>query len=175
MNEVAETAADAPLTAVKATTGLTEVGDGAELAVDGAGGVPAGVEVVAGPLGGILVLEPRVHVADQVVVVVVAHDKLLDLAVPAHLAPDIFVECVEVVLELRRVHPVLGVERRVLVQVRHEDGLRVRGLHVLSAAAVAVPTRAYLVVEGAVDFVLLGAENGCEIIGHVFFFVFFFW
>lgn len=151
MDEVAEAAADAALATVKAAAGLAEVGDGAELAVDGAGGVPARVEVVAGALGRLLVLEAGVDVADEVVVVVVADDELLDLAVLAHLAPDVLVEGVEVVLQLRRVHAVLGVEGRVLVQVRHEDRLAVRGLDVLARAPVAVAAGADLVVEGAVD------------------------
>ena len=41
-------------------------------------------------------------------------------------------------LQLRRVHPVLGVVGRVLVQVGHEDGLAVGGLDVFSRAAVAM-------------------------------------
>ncbi len=166
MDEVAEAATDAALAAVKPAAGLSKVGDGAQLAVDGPGGVPAAVEGVAGLLRAVLVLEAGVDVADQVVVVVVAHDELLDLAVLAHLAPDVLVEGVEVVLQLRRVHAVLGVERRVLVQVRHEDRLRVRRLDVLPAAPIAVAARANLVVKGAVDLVLLGAEDGGEEVCH---------
>ena len=64
MYEVAEAAADAPFAAVEPAAGLAEVGDGRELAVDGAGGVPAAVEGVAGLLGRVLVLEAGVDVAD---------------------------------------------------------------------------------------------------------------
>ncbi|KAH8160799.1 hypothetical protein CIB48_g7446, partial [Xylaria polymorpha] len=102
MYEVAEAAADTALARVKATAGLAEVGDGAQLAVDGPAGVPAAVELVAGLLGRVLVLEPRVHVADQVVVGVVAHDQLLQLPVLAQLAPQVLVEGVEVVHALLR-------------------------------------------------------------------------
>lgn len=49
------------------------------------------------------------------VVVVVADDQLLELAVLAHLAPDVLVEGVKVVLQLRGVHAVFGVEGWVLV------------------------------------------------------------
>lgn len=70
------------------------------------------------------------------------------------------------VLQLAGVHLVFRVVGRVLVEVGQEDGLRVRGLDVLARAAVAVPARADLVVEGAVDFVLLCAEDGGEIRGH---------
>jgi len=41
--EVAEAATDAALAGVKTAAGFAEVGDGGELAVDGAAGVPAGV------------------------------------------------------------------------------------------------------------------------------------
>lgn len=57
------------------------------------------------------------------VVVIVAHDYLLDLAVLAHLAPEVFVECVKVVLHLAGVHLVLGVVGGVLVEVWEEDRL----------------------------------------------------
>ena len=97
------------------------------------------------------------------IVVVIANHHLLGLAVLAHFAPKVLVEGVEVVLQLARVHLVLGVVGRVLVEVGQEDGLRVRGLDVLAAAAVAVAAGADLVVEGAVDFVLLGAEDGGEV------------
>ena len=69
-------------------------------------------------------------------------------------------------LHLLRVHLVLGVVRRVLVQVGQEDRLRVRGLDVLSRAAVAVTAGADLVVEGAVDLVLLRSEDGGEVVRH---------
>lgn len=62
------------------------------------------------------------------------------------------------VLQLRRVHPVLGVVRRVLVEVWHEDRLRVRRLDVFAGAAVAVAAGA--------DF--LGTE--CQYILGLFFF-----
>ena len=64
MDEVAEAAADAAFAAVEPAAGFAEVGHGRQLAVDGSGGVPAAVEGVAGLLGGILVLEARVDVAD---------------------------------------------------------------------------------------------------------------
>lgn len=67
------------------------------------------------------------------------------------------------VLQLARVHLVFGVVGRVLVEVGEEDGLGVGGLDVLAAAAVAVPAGADFVVEGAVHFVLLRAEDGGEV------------
>ena len=66
VDEVAEAAADTALAAVEATARLPEVCDGRELAVDGASGVPARVELVAGGLGAVLVFEAGVDVADQV-------------------------------------------------------------------------------------------------------------
>lgn len=66
VNEVAEAAADAALAAVEATARFSEIGDGRQLAVDGATGVPARVERVAGFLRVFFVLEAHVDVADEV-------------------------------------------------------------------------------------------------------------
>lgn len=51
------------------------------------------------------------------VIVVVAHDNLLNLAVLAHLTPKVLVKGVKVVLQLGSIHLALWVVRRVLVQV----------------------------------------------------------
>lgn len=51
------------------------------------------------------------------IVVVITYDDLLNLPVFAHLAPEVFVEGIEMILELRRVHLVLGVVGWVLVEV----------------------------------------------------------
>lgn len=59
------------------------------------------------------------------VIVVVAHDNLLNLAVLAHLTPKVLVKGVKVVLQLGSIHLALWVVRRVLVQVWQEDRLRV--------------------------------------------------
>lgn len=132
MYEIAEPASHATFATVKATARFPEIRHGAQLAVDWARGIPAAIQVVASLLRRLLVLEARVDVADEVVIVVVAYDELLELAVLAALTPDVFVESVKVVLQLARVHAVLGVKGRVLVQVRHEDRLRVRGLDVFA-------------------------------------------
>jgi hypothetical protein len=76
----------------------------------------------------------------RTIIVIVANNELLELAVLAELAPNVLVEGVEVVLELGGVHAVLRIVRRVLVEVGHENGLTVGGLDVLSGAAVAVST-----------------------------------
>ena len=189
MDEVAEPAPHAPFPAVEPAARFPEIGHGGQLAVDGPRGVPAAVERVAGLLRRIFVLEARVHVADEIlygtarvsfvvslvtlqyvwaeglrtIIVVVTHHHLLRLAILAHLAPKILVERIEVVLQLAWVHLVFGVVGRVLVQVWQEDGLGIGGFYVLATAAVAVPAGADFVVEGAVHFVLLRAEDGCEV------------
>lgn len=94
------------------------------------------------------------------IIVIVTHHNFLNLAVLAHLTPDVLVEGVKVVLDLARVHLVLGVERRVLVKIGHEDRLRVRRFDMLARASVPVATGPDLVVEGAVNLVLLGTEDG---------------
>lgn len=66
MYEVAETAAYTALATVQTAARLAEVGDGRELAVDGACGIPARVEVVTGFLRAVFVLESCVNVANEV-------------------------------------------------------------------------------------------------------------
>ena len=53
----------------------------------------------------------------RTVIVVVTHDHLLGLPVLAHLAPEILVEGVEVVLQLACIHLVLRIVGGVLVEV----------------------------------------------------------
>lgn len=160
MDEIAEAASNAALAAIQPATRFPEIRDRTQLAVDRASGIPPLVQGVRRRLRAVLVLEPRIHVPDQMVIVVVADHQFFELAVFAQLAPDVFVECVKVVLQLVLVHFVLGVEGWVLVEVREQYRLRVGRLDVLSRAAVAMAARADFIVEAAVDFVLLGAEDG---------------
>ena len=66
MDEIAEPAPHAAFPAVEPTARFPEVGDGGELAVDRAGGVPAAIERVAGLLRRILVLETGIDIAYQI-------------------------------------------------------------------------------------------------------------
>ena len=54
------------------------------------------------------------------IIVIVTHYQFLQLSVLAHFTPYIFVESIEVVLELAGVHLVLWIVCRVLVHVWHE-------------------------------------------------------
>lgn len=101
------------------------------------------------------------------IVVILTNNQLLQFAILAHFAPHVLVESIKVVLQLAAVHPVLGIERWILVHVGHQDGLRVGWLDMFPRAPVAVSAGADFVVEGTIDLVLLGAENGCEVVGHV--------
>ncbi len=49
-------------------------------------------------LSRVFVLESRIDVSNQMVIIVVAHYDFFNLAVLAHLAPEILVESIEVVL-----------------------------------------------------------------------------
>ena len=66
MDEIAEATADAAFAGVEAAAGLAEVGDGGELAVDGAAGVPTRVKAIARSLRVLFVLEAHVDVADEI-------------------------------------------------------------------------------------------------------------
>ena len=66
VDEVTEAAADATFARVEAAARLTEVCDGAQLAVDRTTGVPARVKLVASFLGRVFVFEASVDVADEI-------------------------------------------------------------------------------------------------------------
>ena len=66
VDEIAESAPHAPFAAVQPAARFSEIGDGGEFAIDGARGVPAAVEGVAGLLGRVFVFEAGVDVADEV-------------------------------------------------------------------------------------------------------------
>ena len=99
------------------------------------------------------------------IIVVITYHHLLRFPILAHLAPEIFVEGVEMVLQLARIHLVLRVVGRVLVEVGEEDGLRIRWFYVFARASVAMPACADFVVEATVYFVLFGTEDGREVAG----------
>lgn len=166
MYEIAKPPPHASFPAIQPTTRFSEIRHGTEFAVDGPRGVPARVECVTGFLRGVFVLEARVDVADEMIVIIITNHHLLRLAIFTHFAPKVFVESVEVVLELRRVHLCFGIVGGVLVEVGEEDGLAVGGLDVFAGAAVAVAAGADFVVETAVYFVLFCAEDGGEVVGH---------
>lgn len=81
------------------------------------------------------------------IIVVITNNKFFQLAVFAQLTPYVFVKGVEMILQLRRVHAVLGVIGWVLVQVWHEDGLGVGWFDVFAGAAVTVAAGADFEVE----------------------------
>lgn len=60
---------------------------------------------------------------DLTIIVVIAHNNLLRLAILAHFAPKVLVEGVKMVLQLRGIHLVFGVIGRVLIEVGKKDGL----------------------------------------------------
>jgi len=95
----------------------------------------------------------------RTIVIIITNNHLLQLAILAHLAPKVLVKRIEIVLHLLCIHLVLGVVRRVLVEVGEEDGLRVGWLDVFARAAVAVAAGADFVVEGTIHFVLFRAED----------------
>jgi hypothetical protein len=141
MDKIAKASSHTALPAVQPAASFAEVGDGRELAVDGARGIPARVQRVAGFLRAVFVFETCVDVADEIcfwfllaicviigegrhtVIVIITHNHLLNLPKLAHLAPEILIESIEMVLQLARIHLVLRIVCWVLVQVGQEDGL----------------------------------------------------
>lgn len=99
----------------------------------------------------------------RTIIIVITNNDFLRLAIFAHLTPEILVEGVEMILQLAWIHLVLRIVGRVLVEVGQEDRLRVGWFDVFSRAAVTVAACADFVVEAAVDFILLGAEDGSKV------------
>jgi len=66
MYEIAKASSHTAFTGVQSAACFAKVGDGGQLAVDGARGVPARVECVAGFLRRVFVFEARINVADQI-------------------------------------------------------------------------------------------------------------
>lgn len=111
-------------------------------------------------------MKARKEKVKRTIVIIITNHHLLNLPILAHLAPEVLVEGIEVVLKLTGIHLVLGVVGRVLVEVREEDGLRVRRFDMFARTAIAMATGADFVVERTVDLVLLCTEDGGEIVGH---------
>lgn len=130
------------------------------------GGVLLVVEVVVGFLGWVFVFEVGVDVVDEVVIIVVVDNEFFDFVVFVYFVLDVFVEGVEVVLELGGVYFVFWVEGWVLVEVGYEDCLWVGGFDVFVGVVVVVVVGVDFVVEGVVDFVLFGVEDGGEEVGY---------
>jgi hypothetical protein len=64
MYEITKTPSNTPLPTIQSTTGFAEIRHGRELAVDRAGGVPTGIEGVAGFLRAVFVFKACIDVAD---------------------------------------------------------------------------------------------------------------
>ena len=100
------------------------------------------------------------------VIIIITDNHLLNLPELAHLAPEILIEGIEVILQLASVHFDFWVVGWVLVEVGEKDGLRVWGLDVLAWTAVAVTAGADFVVERTIDFVGFSAKDAGEVVGH---------
>ena len=83
----------------------------------------------------------------RTIIVVVAYHNFLNLTVFAHLAPKILIKRIEMILQLTRVHLVLRIVCRVLVEVREEDGLRVRRLDMFARTTITMTAGSNFVIE----------------------------
>ena len=66
MDEITEASSHTALPTIQPAASFAEVGDGGQLAVDGARGIPAGVKCVAGFLRAVFIFETGVDVADEI-------------------------------------------------------------------------------------------------------------
>ena len=105
--------------------------------------------------------------AKLTVIVIITHDDLFGLAILAHLAPEVFVKGIEMILKLTGVHLIFGIICRILVEIGKENRLRIRRFNMLSRATITVAACANFVVKGAIDFILFSSEDGGKVISHI--------
>ena len=60
---------------------------------------------------------------EHTIIIIIANNHLFNLAKLAHLAPEIFVKGIEMILQLAGVHLNFGIVGRVLIEVGEQDGL----------------------------------------------------
>jgi len=117
MHEVAETSAVAFAVFILSTTGFTEVCDGRELSIQRATSIPPLVQLLDGLLSFGLPLVSSIHVADEMVANVVADMQFEEMTVLGELAIEVFVHGVKVLLQVVVREFVIGVVRRIVVDV----------------------------------------------------------
>jgi hypothetical protein len=114
----------------------------------------------------LFILESSIEIPNEMVAYVIANMHFLQLAVFSELAEKVFIEGVEMLLDLLGVESVSRVVHRILVDVSAEDGLRVVWFDVFSGAVVAMTAGTYFVVEGTIDLVCLCSVYSSELAGH---------
>jgi hypothetical protein len=152
--------------------GLAEICDRREIGDNRPARVEPALQSLQGGGGLVLLLELNVDVTDHVVGKIVADVEALDLAELVKLLEDILIEVLEVLLDLARVDRLAlrvhswGDHVRPLVHVGEEERRRDGGPVVEARAPISVAARANFEVERAVDAVLLGAEDRCQVLRH---------
>lgn len=115
MNKIAEATSNTALATIQSTACLAEIGDRGELAVDWPRRIPAGIQRITRFLRGVFVFESCVDVANKMVIIIITNHNFLDFSKFTHLAPEVLVKGVEMVLQLAGVHFDLGIVGGVLV------------------------------------------------------------
>lgn len=115
----------------------------------------------------LLLSELNIHIPHHMVGEVVTDIKAFDISILGELIKEVFIELLEVVLDLARVYGLpVGINARCyhvgpLVHVRKKNCWAYAGLCVETRAPIAVPARADLEVERAIHPVFLRPENRC--------------
>ena len=100
MYKVAESTSYTAFPTVEPTTCFSKICDRTELAIDRSCSVPPRIQGVTCLLRIFLVLESCIDIANEMVIIIVAHYHFFDLSVFAHLTPEILVEGIEMILQL---------------------------------------------------------------------------
>lgn len=157
--------------------GFTEISHRRKISNNGATRVESTLKSLQGGGRLVFLLELHIDVANHVVSEIIADVEALDLPEFAKFFEDVFVEVLEVLLDLAGVDGLaLGVDAwgdhvRTLIHVGQKEGWGDCGPVVKARAAIPMPASPDLEVEWAVHAVLLCAENRSQVLRHDMLFV----
>jgi len=168
VQKIAKAGAAARSLVVVAAAGLPKVGDGTEFALHLNAVVVAVVEVFQGVRRLFLVRELDVAVANHVVAHVVDNVQavVFDATVFGQFHVKVFVKDEKVFQRRGRVDRRSRAAVGMAVNVLDENRGRKGGLVVQPTAAIAVATGADFEIKGAIDAILLGSVDSCEVLRH---------
>lgn len=165
VHEVAVSTTVARVLLVLPASGFTKVRHRRKVDDDWTASIKSSGEITKGIGSEFLLSELDVDIADHVVSQVVTHVEALDLAVLAELLKQVLVELLKVLLHGARIDWLAlcidagGNHVGTLIHIGEEEGGADAGFGVKTRAAVAMPARPDLEVEGAIHPVLLRPKN----------------
>lgn len=164
-----------PIAFKRTTFSLSKIGNGGELRFYRTSGIISTVDGIESKLSGVFIKELDVGISRKMVGQVLANIQFVNGTMLGKFIIDIPIEVFKMVYDVllrngRRWQTLFGSKRDELVwrnvEVMQKQGWAEQGLMMDARAAITVPARANLEVEWTVDFVLLCAIDGSEMLRH---------